>query len=576
MKTSMSLSAKIISLILLFCLTSLASGLYSISSMASIGKKIHNLSTVEIPLQNQVAKISEHQLNQELALTGAALNLELDEIEKYKMHLRNFHQLNKVVAKELELAETLIRSTVDTLNPEENNIDTSTMAQVQDDLGQSVLTYNNILKSLELVGQKHDEYAIQSSKFIELLEHTSAQSQDTRFARIQRQKVLVQLEETQKHLDTHLSKLRDTVQKISLQAMIEAEETEKSALRVTVLIISSSLFISLSIGIWIAVNIRRRLRETIISVDQISDGNLTVKNDLSSNDEIGSVMRAISKMQENLTNIVASLLEVSRQVTEQSEQMQSGAQQVSDGTTEQANSVQETATAMEQMTTSIRENADGAVEADRKATILAEDAQVCAQAMEKTAGSMKDIADKITIVEEITRKIELLALNASVEAARAGEHGKGFAVVASEVSKLAELSKQAASDIQVSSGEGKELAEKTNQMLNALLPEIEKTKDLVQNISASSEEQSTGAAQINTSVQVLDGVIQSNASAAQQLFQTAQTVSALAPRLKALVARFKTDHPSDEVSFQQSMPAPPSRPPAPSSDPIQSNNFENY
>ncbi len=306
MKTSMSLSAKIISLILLFCLTSLASGLYSISSMASIGKKIHNLSTVEIPLQNQVAKISEHQLNQELALTGAALNLELDEIEKYKMHLRNFHQLNKVVAKELELAETLIRSTVDTLNPEENNIDTSTMAQVQDDLGQSVLTYNNILKSLELVGQKHDEYAIQSSKFIELLEHTSAQSQDTRFARIQRQKVLVQLEETQKHLDTHLSKLRDTVQKISLQAMIEAEETEKSALRVTVLIISSSLFISLSIGIWIAVNIRRRLRETIISVDQISDGNLTVKNDLSSNDEIGSVMRAISKNQKNLVAIGTS------------------------------------------------------------------------------------------------------------------------------------------------------------------------------------------------------------------------------------------------------------------------------
>ena len=153
MKTSMSLSAKIISLILLFCLTSLASGFYSISSMASIGKKIHNLSTVEIPLQNQVAKkISEHQLNQELALTGAALNLELDEIEKYKMHLRNFHQLNKVVAKELELAETLIRSTVDTLNPEENNIGTSTMAQVQDDLGQSELTYNNILKSLELVG----------------------------------------------------------------------------------------------------------------------------------------------------------------------------------------------------------------------------------------------------------------------------------------------------------------------------------------------------------------------------------------------------------------------------------------
>ena len=123
--------------------------------------------------------------------------------------------------------------------------------------------------------------------------------------------------------------------------------------------------------------------------------------------------------------------------------------------------------------------------------------------MKKTSEAMSDIFERIAIVGEITRKIELLALNASVEAARAGEHGKGFAVVASEVSKLAELSKDAASEIQRSSTDGKKLADETNQMLDELLPEIEKTQNLVQNISASSKEQATGAEQINGAIKTL-------------------------------------------------------------------------
>jgi methyl-accepting chemotaxis protein len=153
----------------------------------------------------------------------------------------------------------------------------------------------------------------QTSAGSSLQKTTAASSYEER-----RHDILVELDEVQNQLNGQLDALLRKVQNISFQAVIEAEETEKSALRITVLIISSSVIISLSIGIWIAMNIRRRLRETIIAVDQISDGNLTVKNDLSSNDEIGLVMRAISKMQENLTNIVASLLEVSRQVTEQS------------------------------------------------------------------------------------------------------------------------------------------------------------------------------------------------------------------------------------------------------------------
>ena len=152
---------------------------------------------------------------------------------------------------------------------------------------------------------------------------------------------------------------------------------------------------------------------------------------------------------------------------------------------------------------------------------------------------MKTIAEKITAVEEITKKIELLALNASVEAARAGEYGKGFAVVASEVSKLAELSKQSASDIQLSSVEGKEMSESTNTMLQTLIPEIEKARDLVQSINAASEEQSSAASQVNTAVQSLDEAIQNNSTASQQLARTATTVAGYAPQLQSTVAFFK-------------------------------------
>jgi methyl-accepting chemotaxis protein len=152
---------------------------------------------------------------------------------------------------------------------------------------------------------------------------------------------------------------------------------------------------------------------------------------------------------------------------------------------------------------------------------------------------MKGIADKSTAVEEITRKIELLALNASVEAARAGEHGKGFAVVASEVSKLAELSKEAAGAIQQSSVEGKDTAEQTNRMLIALLPEIEKAKDLVQGINVASEEQATGAQQVNLAVRRLDDVTQSNASAAAQMAATANALSEHARELQKAIGWFR-------------------------------------
>jgi methyl-accepting chemotaxis protein len=282
---------------------------------------------------------------------------------------------------------------------------------------------------------------------------------------------------------------------------------------------------------------RSNLIDTVTVASQLADGDLTGSvNVHSDQDRLGL---SLNQMMGKLAVIVASLRAIGDGHAASSSQLESAARQVSDGANNQASSVQETAAAMEQITASIRQNAEASSRTHQTSNRLADDARTCAHAMQRTATAMKGIADKSTAVEEITRKIELLALNASVEAARAGEHGKGFAVVASEVSKLAELSKEAAGAIQQSSVEGKDTAEQTNRMLIALLPEIEKAKDLVQGINVASEEQATGAQQVNLAVRRLDDVTQSNASAAAQMAATANALSEHARELQKAIGWFR-------------------------------------
>ena len=276
-------------------------------------------------------------------------------------------------------------------------------------------------------------------------------------------------------------------------------------------------------------------------IKRISAGDFDGRTEISGNDELGEMAIAIDQMQSNLVETVSVSSQLAQDVAAGSAQLQSAAKKVAEGANNQASSVQETAAAMEQITANIRQNAEASNRTQQTSTRLAEDARTCAQAMQRTAAAMKDIADKSMAVEEITRKIELLALNASVEAARAGEHGKGFAVVASEVSKLAELSKQAASAIQQSSVEGKDTAENTNRMLTMLLPEIEKAKDLIQGISVASEEQATGTQQVNVAVRRLDDVTQSNASAATEMAATANALAKHASDLKKAISWFQAN-----------------------------------
>jgi methyl-accepting chemotaxis protein len=196
---------------------------------------------------------------------------------------------------------------------------------------------------------------------------------------------------------------------------------------------------------------------------------------------------------------------------------------------------------MEQMAASIQRNSENANQTDLLASKAARDTRESGEAVLRTVSSMREIAQKIAIIEEIARKTDLLALNAAVEAARAGEHGKGFAVVASEVRKLAERSQGAAAEISQLTASGVTIAESAGAMLTRLVPDINHTAELVQEIKATGAEQHTGASQVNKAIQQLDQVIQQNASAAEELASTAEELASQAEQLQHSISFFKME-----------------------------------
>ena len=271
----------------------------------------------------------------------------------------------------------------------------------------------------------------------------------------------------------------------------------------------------------------------------ISEGNLTVK--LASNGNDIGVFAAMKNMVEKLKSVVADVQTAADNVASGSQQLSSGSEQMSQGTTEQAASAEEASSSVEEMNATIRQNSDNASQTEKIALKSAADATESGRAVTEAVSAMKDIATKISIIEEIARQTNLLALNAAIEAARAGEHGKGFAVVASEVRKLAERSQTAAAEISKLSASSVDVAERAGQMLTKLVPDIQKTSELVQEINAASKEQTTGADQINSAIQQLNQVIQQNAGAAEEMASTAEELSSQAEQLQGTISFFKID-----------------------------------
>ncbi len=241
---------------------------------------------------------------------------------------------------------------------------------------------------------------------------------------------------------------------------------------------------------------------------------------------------------EKLSQTIGEVINATEQLGNASEQISATSQSLSQATSEQASSVDETSASIEQMAASINQNAENAKVTDGMATKAAKEAVEGGQAVKQTVDAMKEIATRISIIDDIAYQTNMLALNAAIEAARAGDHGKGFAVVAAEVRKLAERSQVAAQEIGDLAVDSVKAAERAGELINTIVPGIGKTSDLVQEIAAASIEQSSGANQINSAMSQMNQITQQNASASEELAATAEEMTSQAEQLKDLMGFF--------------------------------------
>ncbi|WP_050930090.1 HAMP domain-containing methyl-accepting chemotaxis protein [Aestuariivita boseongensis] len=338
--------------------------------------------------------------------------------------------------------------------------------------------------------------------------------------------------------------------------------------------------IAIAAALYLSVSIGRGLAQAVGVVNDVSRGNLQVNTHTDKKNEIGDLLNAMQKMVADLNSMSGSAESIAKgdltvEVSPRSEQdrlglalrdmtmrlrdvirranasadrvstgsseMSQTAQSLSSGASSQAAAAEEASASIEEMTANISQTADNASQTEKIATQSAAEAKKSGDAVERAVTAMKTIADKINIIQEIARQTDLLALNAAVEAARAGQHGKGFAVVASEVRKLAERSQAAAAEISQLSGETVQVSSEAGRMLETLVPNIQRTADLVQEISSATREQNVGADQINQAIRELDRVIQQNSAAAEESAANSELLAQEAETLAEVIGFFAID-----------------------------------
>jgi methyl-accepting chemotaxis protein len=293
--------------------------------------------------------------------------------------------------------------------------------------------------------------------------------------------------------------------------------------------------------------IKNNLNSMIQAINQIVEkaklvtaGDLTVS--LEKRSEKDELMISLNDMVKSTSYVMTEFRKAADSIAAASLEISSGSQQMSQGATEQASSAEEVSSSMEEMVSNIDQNTDNAQQTEKIAVAASDGIREGNRSVEISVNAMKDIAEKIKIINDLSFQTNILALNAAVEAARAGEHGRGFAVVAAEVRKLAERSKAAADDIDELSRNGVNVSIKAGEQLANLVPEIEKTTKLVQEITAASIEQNSGAGQINNAIQQLNQVTQQNAAAAEEMATNAEELSSQAEQLKEIIAYFKLNN----------------------------------
>jgi methyl-accepting chemotaxis protein len=343
----------------------------------------------------------------------------------------------------------------------------------------------------------------------------------------------------------------------------EAAQTRYEDIRfISIVILVVGLLLSTFIGFMLIRGISRSLLAMQQFAESLAKGDLTTRIDLEQNDEINVLAQSMASMRDQLSSVVQQVRTNSDALGSASQEISATAQSISQSATEQASGVEETTASIEQLSSSVKQNADNAKLTNGMATTAATEAGNGGAAVKRTVEAMKEIAEKIGLIEDIAYKTNLLSLNAAIEAALAGEHGKGFTVVAAEVRKLAENSRVTAQEINSLAKNSVKIAEDAGNLLEQMVPNIQKTADLVEEITASSQEQAQGIAQISDAVGQLDKAAQQNASGSEELAATAEELSGQAMQLQQVMSFFTVDANQKRASKGQPLPQVGKQPPA--------------
>ncbi len=344
----------------------------------------------------------------------------------------------------------------------------------------------------------------------------------------------------------HVKKMMDIQLQLAGKVYHESEETYNQTVIELIIMVLVGLAIITGLSLFVIRTLNKSIKYTNEVVSEIADGNLEVEIKRTGKDEIGTLLGNMKKMLTKIREVVSHISTGASYVNRASHELNSAARQIAQGASEQASSIEEISASVEEMTANIQQNLMNAQRTEQISIKAADQITNVKDSSSNSSESITQIAEKISVIGSIAFQTHILALNAAIEAARAGKHGKGFGVVASEVGKLAERSKISAEEINKLATESVQITEEAKHLLIKIVPDIISTSQFVQEITASNNEQSIGADQINEGVQQLNQVTQQNAAASEELSSNADELAEMADRLMGMVSFFNiktaTDH----------------------------------